>query len=185
MGNKTTKVKEATATKIKPKSKKVKPSTSETPSEESGAKSFEVSAQAKDKSKKAKKKPKEDSTIKSTIKPSFGKTSKLVTKTPQEEKETPAPTIILPQTQNNDESVGETEVGMKESVDVTDSQELVASSITDLISRVVTEVVSCSDMSVSDKSPNVVAKKRKIAKKPKNISSTKSKSSLVEPPVKK
>jgi len=175
-----------TATKSKPKSKKSKESTSGKPTDESNSKTSDTEAASKEKPKKTSKKSKPDSATKQSIKPSFGKSSKVVTKPAPINEPTdtaavlPEPLIAAPK--EYEAVVEETDVLMKDSN--VESQELIASSISDLISNVVSEVVSGSSLNASDY-PKVAAKKRKIAKKPKsNISDVKKRSSS-QPPLKK
>jgi len=177
-----------TATKSKPKSKKSKESSSGKPTDESNSKTSETEAASKEKPKKTSKKSKPDSATKQSIKPSFGKSSKVVSKPAPINEPTdtaavvPEPFIALPKV--NEAVVEETDVLMKDSNSNVESQELIASSISDLISNVVSEVVSGSSLNVSDY-PKVAAKKRKIAKKPKSNISNARKQSSSQPPLKK
>merc|ERR1719300_614239 len=188
-----------TATKSKPKSKKGKESTSGTSTDESNSKTSETEAASEEKPKKNSKKAKPDSVTKQSIKPSFGKSSKVVSKPApiNEPTETgavaPEPLVAAPK--ENDAVVEETNVLLIDSN--ADSQELIASSISDLISKelitssisdlissVVSEVVSGLSLNASEH-PKVTAKKRKIAKKPKSNISDVSKPSSSQPPLKK
>ena len=133
----------ANATKSKPKSKKSKESSSGKPTDESNSKTSETEAASKEKPKKTSKKSKPDSATKQSIKPSFGKSSKVVSKPAPINEPTdtaavvPEPFIAVPKV--NEAVVEETEVLMKDSNSNVESQELIASSISDLISNVVSE----------------------------------------------
>ena len=132
-----------TATKSKPKSKKSKESSSGKPTDESNSKTSETEAASKEKPKKTSKKSKPDSATKQSIKPSFGKSSKVVSKPAPINEPTdtaavvPEPFIAVPKV--NEAVVEETDVLMKDSNSNVESQELIASSISDLISNVVSE----------------------------------------------
>merc|ERR1719300_2327216 len=131
--NKAAKVKGAseTATKSKPKSKKSKESTSGTPNDESNTKTSKTEAASKEKPKKNSKKAKPDTATKQSIKPSFGKSSKVVSKPTNINGPTetaavlPEPLIAAPK--DIDAVVEETDVLMKDSNSNVESQELIAS----------------------------------------------------------